>query len=478
MNYSNNILALMEKSSAKIGDSVVIEHDGKRHEGIVMPNTGDPECLVLKLNSGYNIGIKTDSRTDIKKIKEKIIMTEQSEVRGRKLESDSVRVKIGAKKGILKHDPSKPTIAILHTGGTIASRIDYRTGGVAPVFDAEDLLSMVPELADITNIRSRLLFQMFSEDIEPEHWQIIAKEIVKEIEEGCDGIIITHGTDYMHYTAAALAFMAQNLPIPVILTGSQRSSDRGSSDAAMNLICAANFIANSGFSGIAICMHSSSSDDYCNILPACKTRKLHSSRRDAFRPINAKPIARISYESGRIEFLSDYVKKDYKRIPALEANYNKRIALIKSYPGMTADQLDWFANNCDGIVFEGSGIAGHLPINVLDDLTKHHKKFYEKLEQMAKKGIAIYMTSQCIFGRVNMNVYATGRDLQRAGASPAYMIPETALVKLGWVLGQFKDMEDIAKNRKKIDEIMQKDIAGEIIARSELDDFPDKELEK
>ncbi|MBI5332009.1 MAG: Glu-tRNA(Gln) amidotransferase subunit GatD [Candidatus Aenigmarchaeota archaeon] len=461
MEYSVEILGLLKKCSVKIGDRAVVNSGKKEYKGIIMPNTGDSGCLVLKLDNGYNLGIELDSKAEIKKTKEEGAVMKK------------------CKREKLQHDPSKPTIAILHTGGTIASRVDYRTGGVTPVFDAEDLVSMVPELADVANIRCRLIFQMWSEDMEPEHWQIIAKEIVKEIEEGCDGIIITHGTDYMHYTAAALAFMARNLPIPVILTGSQRSSDRGSSDAAMNLICAANFIANSDFSGIAICMHGSSSDAYCNILPACKTRKMHTSRRDAFKPINTKPIARVDYKTGRIEFCENstffsgknYNEKDFKRIPVLEIGYNKKVALIKSYPGMAADQLDWYMNNCDGVVFEGGGIAGNLAINVLDDLTKHHALMLKKLKDMTSKGIVVYMTSQCIYGRVNMNVYTTGRDMQSVGCMPAYMIPEVALVKLGWVLGRFKNS---AGNKEKIDELMQKNIAGEIISRSELDEFSDE----
>ena len=459
MEYSKTIQDLLKKSSVKIGDKILLEADRKNYEGIVMPNTGDMKCIVIKLDSGYNIGIEVTSNTKIKKIGEAAKLSGKSVLsKERKIEK-------------LKHDPKKPTIAILNAGGTIASRIDYRTGGVTPVFTAEDLVSMVPELAEIANIRCKLVFQMWSEDMEAEHWQILAKEIAEEINEGCEGIIITHGTDYLHYTAAILAFMVQQLPIPVLIVGSQRSSDRGSSDAAMNLICASKFIANSDFSGVAICMHANSSDKKCNILPACKTRKMHTSRRDAFRPINSKPIALVDYNLDKIEFLSDYKKKDFKRKLVLETAYNKKVALIKAYPGFIADQLDWYEKNCEGIVFEGSGIAGNLPINVLDDYTKHHANLLKKLQDMTKKGIAIYMTSHCIFGRLNMNVYSTGRDLQTAGCQPAYMIPEVALAKLSWILGQTKDPQ-------KIREMMNKDFAGEIIERTELDEFPPNELEE
>ncbi|MBI4894977.1 MAG: Glu-tRNA(Gln) amidotransferase subunit GatD [Candidatus Aenigmarchaeota archaeon] len=456
MDYSKTILDLLKKSSVKIGDKILMTKSEKEYSGIVMPNTGSSECIVLKLDSGYNIGIEIDEKTHIKKL------SEEAHVEGKMVSRKLQRIEK------LKFDPKKPTIAILNAGGTIASRIDYRTGGVTPVFTSEELVSMVPELAEIANIRCKMVFQMWSEDMEPEHWQILAKEIAEEIEEGCEGIIITHGTDYLHYTAAILAFMVQSLPIPVLIVGSQRSSDRGSSDGAMNLICASKFIASSDFSGVAICMHANSSDNSCYILPACKTRKMHTSRRDAFRPINSKPIAIVDYKSEKIEFFLDYQKKDYKRKLILETRYDKKIALIKSYPGFRAEQLDWYEKNCNGIIFEGSGMAGNLPINILDDHTKHHKDFLEKLKKITEK-TAVYMTSQCIFGRLNMNVYTTGRDLQAAGCQPAYMIPEVALVKLGWILGQTKDP-------KQIKEMMEKDFAGEIIERSELDEFPPNDL--
>lgn len=457
MDYSKQISEIMKRSSVKVGDKILLEKTGKKYEGILMPNTDDQQCIVLKLASGYNIGIEVDSKTDIKKI------GDEAHIKGNIVSRKTHKIEK------LKHDPSKPTIAILNAGGTIASRIDYRTGGVTPVFTAEDLVSMIPELVDIANIRCRMIFQMWSEDMEPEHWKILAKEIVEEIEEGCDGIIITHGTDYLHCTAAAMAFMVQQSPVPIMVVGSQRSSDRGSTDAAMNLVCASKFIANSDFSGVAICMHANSSDNICAILPPCKTRKMHTSRRDAFRPINSKPIASVDYMSDKIEFFLDYQKKDFKRKPILQAFYDKNVSLIKSYIGFRSEQLDWYGENSSGIVFEGSGMGGNLPINVLDDHTKHHKEFFNKLKKIAEK-IPVYATSHCIFGRVNMNVYTTGRDMQSIGINPAYMFPEVALIKLGWILEQTKDP-------KKIKEMMDKDFVGEIIERSELDEFPEKDLE-
>ncbi|MBI5061256.1 MAG: Glu-tRNA(Gln) amidotransferase subunit GatD, partial [Candidatus Aenigmarchaeota archaeon] len=368
-----------------------------------------------------------------------------------------------------KFDSNKPTIVILHAGGTIASRVDYRTGAVTPLFTADDMLEMFPEIAGYANIRTHIAFQMFSEDMEPEHWQILARKVAEEVGEGCNGIIITHGTDTMHYTSAALALMLQNLPIPVLLVGAQRSSDRGSSDAAMNLICAANFIANSDFAGVAICMHSSPNDDFCNILPACKTRKIHTSRRDAFQAINDRPIAKVNFATGKIEFMKEYAKKNASKIVKLEDRFDKKIAIVKLFPGFRAEYLAAY-DNCHGIILEGTGL-GHAATNVLDDFTQHHSELLKKLEQMSKKGIFIAMTSQCIFGRVNLDVYSTGRDLQKAGISPAYMLSEAAYVKLGWVLGHTRDPHDIRK-------MMNTDYAGEIIERIEPADFVDERFKE
>lgn len=465
-NYSAEIQAALKKLHIEPGNRVEISIGNKKHIGAVMPRIGgDANALVIKLDNGYNIGIAFKPDVKITKLKE-----EQIEQSGKSSkESQSHKAKTGA----ITSNLQKPTIAILHTGGTIASRLDYRTGAVVPLSTADDMVGMYPELKEIGNIRTRIIFQIFSEDMEPSHWPVLAKEVYREItEEGCDGIIITHGTDVMHYTAAALAFMLRDLPVPVLLVGSQRSSDRPSSDAGMNLICAARFIAASNWSGVGVCMHASPNDDVCWILPATRCRKMHTSRRDAFRPIDAKPIANIHASLNTIEMIAkNYIEKDMKRIPKLDNVFDTDVALIKSRPGFRAEELEYYANTCQGIVIEGTGIAGNLPINAADDKTRHHTELLAKLKEMTKKGIAIYMTSQCIFGRINMNVYTTGRNLQSAGCRPAYMTPETAFVKLGWILGHTKDP-------KKVAEMMATDIAGEIYNRAEMDVFPDKGMEE
>jgi len=457
-NYSSEIQAALKKLHIDPGHKVEVTRGTKRWVGAVMPRIGgDADALVLKLDNGYNIGIKFDSKTKIAKAKEE-----------KELRKAAVAVETRSSAPV---NPQKPTIAILHTGGTIASRLDYRTGAVEALFTAEQIVEMYPELPAIANIRARVVFQIMSEDMEPGHWTALAREIHKEIvENGCDGVIITHGTDTMHYTAAALAFMIQNLPVPVLLVGAQRSADRPSSDAGINLISAARFIAGSDWSGVGVCMHASPSDEVCWVLPATRCKKMHTSRRDTFRPIDAQPIAKINVALNTIEMIStNYPKRDMARVPKLDNVFEPHVALIKSRPGFKAEELNWYAENCHGIIIEGTGL-GHAPINHGDELTKNHPELLKALENMKKK-CTIFMASQCPYGRVNLNVYSTGRELQKAGVLPAFMTAETAFVKLGWVLGHTKE-------RQKVKEMMAQDVAGEIYGRTELGAFPDKEMEK
>lgn len=430
----------MAKNSVKVGDLVEIKTKNDVLKGILMPRPElfDKNFLILKLNSGYNVGIKKE---DIKRI--------------RRIQSLSAKT---IQLPPLKRDPKKPTISILHTGGTVASKVDYRTGAVVSRFSPEELVEMFPEIKDIANIKSQLIFQMFSEDIEPEHWSILAKKIEKEIKEKVDGIIITHGTDTLGYTAAALSFMVHDPPIPIILVGAQRSSDRGSSDAAINIIAAANFITKTDFAGVAVCMHASSEDKSCFIHEATKVKKMHTSRRDTFRSINVLPWAKVSYD-GKIEFLrSNYPKKENKKVK-INTKFEKKIAIVKIRPGFSHKELEFYEKNkYKGLILEGTGL-GHAPTNVLDNYTKQHENILKTLQRMSKK-MVIVMASQCPYGRINMNVYSSGRDLQVAGIIPAEdMLSETAYVKLGWLLGNNKKIEEVKKQ-------MLTNITGEINKRT------------
>jgi len=432
-------------ANAKTGDIVEIKTESEVISGVLL-ESHDPKILLIKLKSGYNQGI---NKLEIKSMKI-LEHYKQKEIQ---------------EKGKIKIKKNLPKITILHTGGTIASKVDYKTGAVSAKISAQEIVKMFPELGKIANIDAKVVFQMYTEDIMPEHWMILAKEIAKEIEKGADGIIVTQGTDFMHYNSAALSFMIQDSPIPIILTASQRSTDRGSSDSFINLICAVKFAAESDFSGVAVCMHSSPEDKECAILPGAKCRKLHTSRRDAFKSINTKPIALVTKEN--IRFLTEnYIKRDKKRKPEVDVCFNNKIALLKFYPSMPSKLLSCY-EDFEGIVIEGSGL-GHLNINVLDEHTKDHAKVLELLKKFNKQGKILVMASQCIFGRVNMNVYSTGRDLLEAGVISARdMLAETAFVKLGWILGH----KEYSKNPELARQKMQENLVGEFNDRLSEEDF-------
>jgi len=424
MEYSKDIQKELKKQGIKEGQRIHVERGGKTHEGILMPKSdGHADILVLKLDNGYNVGIDFDGA----KLK--------------KLKGDITKKTLKLEK--TKPDPEKKTISILSTGGTVASKIDYETGGVVASITPEDLFLSIPELKDIANFKIREVFQMWSQDMEVDHWIELAKAIRQEIEKGSDGIIITHGTDIIHYTSSALAFTLQNLPIPVLIVGSQRSTDRGSGDAAMNMICAAKFIAESDFAGVGICMHATSNDDYCYVSDPVNVKKMHTSRRDTFRCIDVYPYAKID-KQGNIEYLRDYPKKSDKALE-FSPGFEEKVAIIKARPGFSYKELEAYEKlGFRGIVIESTGL-GHLPNVVTDKYTEHHEKLNETIKNLTKKGMFILITSQCPYGRVNMDVYSDQRKLVSAGIIPVPLTTETAFVKLSWILAHAKDKAEVKR---------------------------------
>ncbi|MFC1697288.1 Glu-tRNA(Gln) amidotransferase subunit GatD [Nanoarchaeota archaeon] len=423
---------------AKEGDKVKVFTKDKEYEGILMPEADN--SVIVKLKNGYNVGI-------IKKNVKKIEVIEKF------IESKDKKEEVKHKKGLKK-------ITILHTGGTIASKVDYRTGGVVSKFSPSELLDKFPELREIANIDSKLISQMFSEDMRFVHYKKMLKAIKEEINKGADGIILTHGTDTISYTAVALALGLEGLNVPVIIVGAQRSSDRGSSDAGMNLICAAKFIAKTDFAEVAICMHENMSDENCLILPACKTRKMHTSRRDAFKPINVEPFARVNYKSSKVEFLrKDYVVREEGRELVVKDKFEEKVGFIKCHPNMIPAQFEFF-KGYKGLVIEGTGL-GQAPVGVPNDDCKIHKKILDVIDKLTHAGCIVVMTSQCIYGRVQMHVYSNAIDLVNVGVIPGEdMFAETAFIKLAWVLGNYGDGEAA--------ELMRNNLRGEISERMEI----------
>jgi glutamyl-tRNA(Gln) amidotransferase subunit D len=429
--YRGKAFDAVKKAHVEIGDIIRLVKGSEIYEGMLIPRSeyGDEKHVVIKLKNGYNIGVEITSETKIEKIGEGTKPT-------------------FAPPPLPEQRPGLPRVAIISTGGTIASRVDYRTGGVRPALSASDLYSVVPELADLAQIETQILYSIFSENLTPQHWTEIAQTVANRIREGADGVIIAHGTDTMGYTAAALSFALQNLPVPVIVVGSQRSADRPSSDAATNLLGAVLAAAKGPFAEVVVAMHETPSDTGIVLHKGTKVRKCHTSRRDAFRSVNAIPLARI--ENQEITMLvQDYQKRDPSRKLSLKDRFEEKVALVKFHPGMDPAILDLYVDkNYRGVILEGTGL-GHIS-----------KYCYDAIKKAANLGAIVGMTSQCIWGRVNMNVYDAGRDLQAFGVIPLEdMLPETALVKLMWVLGQTKDPDEART-------LLRTNVAGELSQRT------------
>ncbi len=437
--YSKKASSLLASVKASIGDRIRIIREGKQYEGLVMPRieVGDQNCIVIKLDSGYNVGI------DASTIK-KISLIEKAKEKKKEAKPEDVK-------------PSEQDIVILGCGGTIASKVEYKTGAVYPAITPEELISLVPQLQK-KRIRSRTLFSLFSEDMAPKHWQLIAKEIEKEYKRGAKGIILMHGTDTMHYTAAALSFMIKT-PIPIVLVGAQRSSDRGSSDNQMNL-SAAIAAAETDIAEVMVCMHASTSDDFCHLHRGTKVRKLHTSRRDAFQSVNVKPLAKVFNETGKIELLNESYNKRNSSKLEIDTRINPNVGLIYTYPGIKNEFVKSLSKFYEGVVIAGTGL-GHVPTNPFNDPLG--SSILPAIKNLAKEEIPMIMAPQTIFGRLNMNIYSSGRALLLAGVIGNYCdwTPETATVKLMIALGRYKKIDDVKK-------FMLTNVAGEISERSEV----------
>jgi len=447
-NYSAKIKKALK--GINIGDRISITKDNQIYEGLLMPRSeiGDENCIVLKLDSGYNVGVRFEGKMKIEKSKK----AEPREIK-EELKFEEGKEKIEK----IKFDVKKPKVSLIMTGGTIVSKIDYRTGGVFALERPEELLTNIPELKDIAFIKDiKVPFKKMSEDLDFKDWQKLAQTVAKEINEN-QGVVITHGTDTLHFTSAALSFMLKNLGKPVVLTGSQRSSDRGSSDAFMNIVCSAH-AALSDIGEVGTCMHATTDDHYCYFIRGTKVRKMHSTRRDAFRSINEMPLAKI-YPNGKIDVMNENHKKRSDEKVIADIKFEPKVALLKAYPGSEPEILEFLVKKgYKGFVVEGTGM-GHVP-------TFADKSWIPTIKKIIKDGIPVVIAPQTIYGRINTDVYTNLRILYHdAKAIPAEdMLSEVAYVKLGWVLAHTKDLD-------KIRELMLTNMAGEITQRSELDTF-------
>ena len=430
--YRGAGLKLLAKHGISVGDSINITTEDGEASGVLMPRyeSASEDYVVIKLNSGYNTGIHIEKIKLITKLQKK--------------ESANTSSRSKAY-GTLPVDEGLPKVALISTGGTIASKIDYRTGGVYAALTASELYALVPELACYASIDPEVLLSEYSENLTPDHWTIIAEKVSEKVRTGkYRGIVVSHGTDTMHYTAAALSFALQKLPIPVVLVGAQRSSDRPSSDAALNLIGATIFAMKSENAGVFVAMHASTSDDSIACHIGTRVRKNHTSRRDAFESIDVTPVAFVK-NNGSLEIKKTEIKLAKRRSDNeidMKPKFDSRVALLKFHPGFDP-KLIAYATSAGNkvIVLEGTGL-GHVS-----------KECFPALQKAVEAGIVVCMTSQCIWGRVKMTVYDTGRDLLGLGIIPlSDMISETATVKAMWALANTKDIK----------QAMQENIANEI----------------
>ncbi|MDV3293985.1 MAG: Glu-tRNA(Gln) amidotransferase subunit GatD [Nitrososphaerales archaeon] len=429
--YRGSALSFLRKARTKVGDILELSAEWGKVTGALVPRYeyDDDSHVVLKLPSGYNVGL------EVSKLK-------------------SARVKAKGEKPSFKPPPAPrsrarlPRVLILGTGGTIASRVDYRTGAVRPAVSAGELYALIPELSEIAKVEPEILFSIYSENMEPSHWSKLARRVARAVGEGFAGVVITLGTDTLGYTAAALSFALVGVPIPVVLTAAQRSSDRPSSDAATNLIGAVSVAARAVFSGVYVAMHMNDSDSEIAIHRGTRVRKNHTSARAAFESVGT-PLAGV-WRDGAVQNADDSLPPRGKRTPFKpRLRFEGRVALLKFYPSMPKLLIDTLRRaGIRAIVLEGSGL-GHV-----------NSRNIAAVRSCVSKGRLVFMTSQCVRGRVDMRVYETGRDLLAAGAIPLEdMLAETALVKAMWALGN-------SKNAAEARQMMTRNLAGEMTLRT------------
>ena len=430
--YKALALKLLDNAECDIGDIIKITTKNKVFEGILIPRSelGEGTAIIIKMKSGYNIGIQAENVVSVERVGKGAKPT-------------------FASPPLPEQNTKLPRVIIMSTGGTIASRVDYRTGAVRSAISASDLYGVVPELSDVGQVETEIVYSLYSENITQKHWSELARTVAKRIEQGVDGVVIAHGTDTMAYTSAALSFALQNLPVPVILVGAQRSSDRPSSDAATNLIGAVKAAGEAPFAEVGLAMHENISDTTIVVHRGTKVRKCHTSRRDTFKSINGFPMAKIDSNLGISMQSDEYSRRDKSKKIIVKPDFSEKVALVKFYPGLDPAVIDYHVERgMRGILLEGSGLG-------------HVSKFcFDPIKNAVEKGVVVALASQCIWGRVNMNVYDTGRDLLSLGVVALDdMFAETGLVKLMWSLGQTSD-------RTEAISLLKTNVAGEFSPRT------------
>lgn len=390
-------------------------------EGILIE---EGEFVVIKLNNGYNITLPSK-------------------------EVSIVELGTLEKKEVRKEEKEEGEYTLILTGGTIASKVEYETGAVKPVESVEELA--YGEM--ISNFKVVKLFSLFSEELTPKHWIRLADAVREEVENGSKGVLILHGTDTMHYTSHYLSFSLKGIKVPVILTGAQRSADRPSTDANENILSSI-FALKKAKPGVYVVMHSSVNDDGAFAHLGTKVRKMHTSRRDAFQSINSLPYAYLNHREGIWEEYISPPKMEWE----FKNGFEDKTALLYYFPGMRPEILDYYSS-FKGIVLVGTGL-GHIPVRKEEGIFS----FASKIKELIEKGVYVAVSSQTIHGRINLNVYTTGRLLEKMGVlgHNTDFHPELAYVKLGWLLANFPE---------RVRELYHSNLVGELNYRIPLEAF-------
>ena len=421
--------------------ALLTTHNGEvEHTGLVLPPSAS-QHLTLKLDNGYNVSFPLEALQSWE---------------GLEAPSSS------APESLAKPEANAdlPKVRLIHTGGTIASKVDYATGAVEARFEPEELLDALPELATIAQLDALKIGNMFSDDIRPQHWNMIAAACAQAFSDGCRGVVIAHGTDTLHITSAALSFAfagsGQRPPGPIAVVGSQRSSDRGSSDAAENLLAAVYWAANApaphGDVGdsVVVVMHDSSSDGVMAVHSGVAVRKMHSSRRDAFHAINAQPLAKLTLKQEGFQtdllpwYKSHQAEQPARPVADQPTTYEpgQRIAQFIAGPWLHAEHIEAVASTgIQGVVIHGTGL-GHLPIDDPQGDAPENQHLWRSLVRCVNRELPVVIVNQCIHGPVDMNVYSKGRKQQTMGllGHGVNSTPEVTTTKLHWVLSQGMDV--------------------------------------
>ncbi len=420
-----------------LGSRVKIEVDGPAgltsHEGVVLPGAAI-DHVTMKLVNGYNVS------HPLSMLKSVIHLEDPASLKSSEI--------------VIEQDSDLPKVTIIHTGGTIASKVDYATGAVIARFEPEELLSSVPGILEIANIDVIKLGNMWSDDIRPQHWNQMIQACQSAFEAGSKGVVITHGTDTLHISAAALSFaFAGEGGRPagrIVFTGSQRSSDRASSDATENLLSAVYWAANgppvTGESDAAVTvMHAGSGDGVCAVSPGVCVRKMHSTRRDAFQTVNGEVLGSIIIKKDGLSHTTSIGAQT--RPEAKPTNYDTeiRIAQLLAGPHLHGDLLKAAeAAGYSAIIVHGTGL-GHLPIeNPNGDAPEND----ELAKIISSCSIPVIVANQCIHGPVDLNVYSKGREQQRIGilGHASTSSPEALLAKVHWALSNSKELAILSEN--------------------------------